>query len=111
MNLHHDFSAGHRVMMHIRVEIRETTGWEISHLAFVKAISHPDFKSPTDNSDVFPLGMPMRRDAISVRHLQTYGVISAAGAWIALKYRELCPCGDKCRCRTVWNRIGSECVF
>jgi len=46
MNLHHDFSACHRVMMHIRVEISEATGWEISHFAFVKAVSHSNFESP-----------------------------------------------------------------
>lgn len=46
MNLHHDFSAGHRVMMHIGVEIGETAGWEISHLGFVEVVPHSNFERP-----------------------------------------------------------------
>jgi hypothetical protein len=69
VDLHHDFSAGHRVVMHVGIEISETAGRECSHLAFVKAISHSDLEGSGDDGDVFPLGMPMGRDAISVGHL------------------------------------------
>ncbi len=111
MDLDHNFSTGHCVVMHIGIEISETTGWEGSHLALVKAISHSHFKDPCDDSDVFPLRMPMRRDAISVGHLQTHGVIAGGNSWITLKYCELGPCRHKRWRRTVWNGIGRECVF
>ena len=40
MNLHHDFSASHRVVMHVRIKISETAGREYSHFALVEAVSH-----------------------------------------------------------------------
>lgn len=46
VDLDHHFSAGHRIVMRVRVEISETTGRESSHLALLKAISHPDLESP-----------------------------------------------------------------
>ena len=45
MDLDHNFPAGHRVVMHFRVEISETAGWEISHLGFVKPVPHSDFEA------------------------------------------------------------------
>ena len=89
MDLHHDFPAGHRVVMHVGIEISETAGWESSHLAFVKAISHSDLEGPGDDSDVFPLRMPMGRDAISVRHPQAHSVIATRGAGVALEHCQL----------------------
>lgn len=38
MDLDHNFSAGHRVMMHIRIEVSETARRKIPHLGFIKAI-------------------------------------------------------------------------
>jgi hypothetical protein len=68
VDLHHGFSTGFCVMMHVGIEIGETAGRESPHLAFVKAISHSNLEGPAEDSDVFPLGMPMRRDAVSVGH-------------------------------------------
>jgi hypothetical protein len=103
MDLHYDFAPGHRVMMHVGIEIRKTAGWEICHLAFVKVISHADFKRPEDDGDVFPLRVPMGRDPASVRHLQTHGVITTGGCRVALEHGELRARGYDCRCRPVWN--------
>src|SRR5271165_796537 len=111
VDLDHNFSAGHGVVMHVGIQISETASWENSHLAFVKAISHANLEGPRDDRDVFPLRMPMRRDAISVRHLQTHGVVAAGGTWIALKYCELRPWGHKCRRWTPCNSIGRKRVF
>jgi len=105
VDLHHDFPAGHRVVMHIGIEKSKTTGRENSHLAFVKAISHSDLEGPCDDRHVFPLRMPMGRDAIPVRHPQAYGVITTRGAGVALKHRELRTWGQKCRCWPEWNSI------
>src|ERR1700731_4064959 len=44
VDLHHDFSAGHCVVMHIGIEKSKTAGRVFSHLAFIKAVSHPDFE-------------------------------------------------------------------
>src|ERR1700691_543207 len=97
MDLHDHFSGCHCVVMHIGIEISETPGRKISHFGFVKPISHADFEGALDDSDVFPVGVPMWRDPISVRHLQPYRVISRSTAWIALKDCELRPRGHKRR--------------
>ena len=86
MDLDHNFSAGHSVVMHIGIKISETAGRESSHLAFVKAITHANFEGPSDNSDVFPLRMPMWRDAISVRHLQAHRIITTGTTGVALEH-------------------------
>jgi hypothetical protein len=91
MDLDHYLSARHRVVMHIRIEISETAGWEISHLAFVKAISHSDFEGASDDRNVFPIRMPVRGDAISFRHLQADSVVARRSARIALKYPQVAP--------------------
>ena len=111
MDLDHNPSAGHRVVMHVGVEISETAGRESCYLALLKAISHPDLESPIDDGHVFPLRMPMGCDAVSVRHLQAHGVIPARGTGVALEHCELRSCGHECRCRTVWNGLGRECMF
>ena len=77
MDLHHDFSTGHRVVMHVRIEKRKASSWESAHFALIEGIAHANLESPGDNRDVFPLRMPMRRDAVSVWHLQAHGVIPA----------------------------------
>src|SRR5215469_5224836 len=46
VNLHHDLSACHRVMMHVWVEIGEAAGRELSHLRLIEAIAHSDSKGP-----------------------------------------------------------------
>src|ERR1700746_2354828 len=97
--------------MHFRVEISATASGEISHLAFVKVVSHAHFESSRNHGDVFPLRMPVWRDAISIGHLQPYRVVPASSTWIALKDRELRPCGHKGWCRTVGNGIRCERVF
>ena len=111
MNLDHNLSAGHRIVMHIGIEIGKTAPRKIAHLGLIEAISHPYLKSPCNHSYVLAFRMPVRGDAISVRHLQAHGVIPAAGAWIALKYRELRSCREKRRRRTVRNGVGRKGMF
>ena len=110
MDLDHDFSAGHCVVMHVRIEKRKASCWESSHLALIKGISHTNLESTGDNRDVFPLRMPMRRDALSVGHLQTHGVIPARCAGVALQHGKLRAGGYKCGWRTVRNAIWHECM-
>lgn len=49
MDLHHDFSDRHGVVVHIGIEIRETAGREIAHFGFIKAVAHSDFERPGEN--------------------------------------------------------------
>src|SRR5208337_3335978 len=83
VDLDHSVSAGHGVMVHAGIEIGEGTLREAHHLAHVEGVSHADLQSPRDYSDVFALGMPMRRNAIAIRHLQPNRVISARGHGVA----------------------------
>jgi len=111
VDLDHYLSARHRVVMHIRFDISKTAGWEISHLAFVKAISHTNFEGAGDDRNVFPIRMPVGGDAISIWHLQTHSVVARHSSWIALKYRKLRPHWHRSWCETVGDSIGRECVF
>src|ERR1700720_2090427 len=97
--------------MHFGIEIGETAGRESAHLAFVKVISHSDFEGSGDDRDVFPLRMPMGRDAISVRHLQTNGIIATRCTGIALKHSQLRARPHERRRWTERNRIGREGMF
>ena len=46
MDLHHGFPAGHRIVMHVGIEIGETASRESSHLAFVKVVPIPTLNVP-----------------------------------------------------------------
>src|SRR6516162_6215677 len=52
VDLDHNFAAGHCIVMHVGIQISETARGKISHLGFIKAISHPDFESSRDDRDV-----------------------------------------------------------
>src|ERR1700733_2826990 len=95
-------------MMHVGIEKGETTGRESSHLAFVEVVPHSNLEGPGDDSDVFPLGMPMRCDAVSIGHLQAHRVITTGSGGVALENRELRARSHERRCRTVWNCIRRE---
>ena len=60
MNLHDDWSAGHRIVMHVRIENRKTAGRERAHLGFVEFIAHTDLEGPRNDRHVFTLRMPVR---------------------------------------------------
>src|SRR5690348_6836143 len=70
MNLDHDFAAGLHIVVHVRIEVGEAARGEAGHAAFVEAISHPHLESSLHDGNVLALGMPMRRNAVSVGHLQ-----------------------------------------
>ena len=53
----------------------------------------------------------MGSDAISVGHLQAYGVIPSRSRGITFKHCEFCARGHKRRYRAIENCIGSECVL
>src|ERR1700683_3090700 len=111
MDLPDHSPACHCIVMHIGSEISETPRRKTSHLGFIKPVSHADFEGPADDSDVFPIGVPMWRDPISIRHLQPYRIVSRGSTWIALKDCKLRTRGHKRRSWTIWNCIGCECVF
>jgi hypothetical protein len=69
-DLYNGFSASHGVVAHVGVEKGKAPGYERAHLVAVKFIPHPDFEPPGDDSDVFPLRVPMGRDALAIGHLQ-----------------------------------------
>ena len=71
VDLDDDFAIGHGVVVHVGVEISKAASGESGHLGFVKAIAHADLESSGNDGDVFAMRMPMGRDAIAVRHLQT----------------------------------------
>ncbi len=58
VDLHHDLAAGHRVVVHVRIEKGKTAGGEGGHLVLIEDISHSNFEGSGDDGDVFPQGMP-----------------------------------------------------
>src|ERR1700722_18224308 len=111
VNLHDDFAGSHRVVMHVGIEIGEAAGRERPHLVFVEGVSHPNLERARDDRDVLAQGMPVGRDAISVWHFQTNGVVAAGGARVALDYCELRTRGDERWRRTPRNGVWGERVF
>ncbi len=89
MDLYYDFSTSHCVMVHVRVEEAKTAGGEGCHLVRVKNISHPQFECSRDDGDVFAQGMKVRCDAVSIRHLQADGVVTAGSRRVAFEYGKL----------------------
>ncbi len=76
-------------MMHVRVEEAKTAGSEGCHLVRVKNISHPQLECSRDDSDIFAQGMKVGCDAVSIRHLQADGVITAGSRRVTFEYGEL----------------------
>src|SRR5271165_824249 len=97
--------------MHVRIEKRKTARRKSSHLALIKLIAHADFEDTGQHGDVFAFGMPMRRDAIPVRHPQPHRVISAGGARVALEYRDLRAGSHERRSGPVRDGVRREYMF
>jgi hypothetical protein len=49
VNLDDDFAGGHRVVVHVGIEVGEAAGGEGCHLVCVEGVSHPDFESSRDD--------------------------------------------------------------
>src|SRR5579864_7771197 len=69
VNLDYRLAAGRDVVVHVGIEIGKATRREARHLTLIEVIAHPNLQGPRDHRYVFALGMPMRRDSISRRHL------------------------------------------
>jgi hypothetical protein len=111
VDLHDGFSASHGVVVHVRVEKGKAPGNERFHLVGVKIISHPDFERPGDDRDVFPLRVPMGRDAEAIRHLQANCEVAAGGGGVAFEHGELRTRAHDRRRRPPGNGIRGERIF
>src|SRR5882762_3426847 len=69
VDLHNRFSASHREVMHVGIEKRKAPGGERFHLVCFELIPHSEFELSGNYRHVFPVRMPVRRDAESIRHL------------------------------------------
>jgi hypothetical protein len=110
VDLYHDLAGSHCIVVHIGIEESKTAGGEGCHLGRLKNISHSNFERSGDDRDVFPQGMLVGRDPVSVRHLHTHGIFTAGGARVALEYSELCAGGYKWWRRTPWNGVRGKYV-
>src|SRR6202000_971612 len=111
VDLDHNLSTCHRVVMLVWVHIGETADRKSYHRHRLKAITHPNLEDSRDDGDVFPQRMPMRCYAVAVRHLQANGVVPAGGAWVALEHCQLRARVQECRWRAVLDGIGCEGMF
>ena len=93
MDLHHDLSAGHRVVVHAGIEKSKTAGSEGGHFFVLNIISHSNFERSGNDSDVFPLGMPVGCDPVSVGHLQTHRVVTVEAVGLPSSTANCAPGG------------------
>src|ERR1700676_778138 len=89
MNLDYHFAVGHHVMMHVGIHKGEASGAEGRHLAFVKFVTHSNFKISSNHCDVFAMRVPVRGNFVTTWHFQTYGEISRGSGWITFQDRQL----------------------
>jgi len=89
VDLHDSFSASHGVVVHVGVKKSKAPGSERFHFVGVEFIAHPDFEGPGNDRDVFPLRVPMGRDAKPIRHLQANREVTGRGGWVAFEHSEL----------------------
>jgi len=108
--LNNGFAAGHRVVMHVRVEEGKAAGGKGSRLGGVENIAHTESESPGDDSNVFTQRVEVWSDAVSVGHLEAHGVVAGRGRRIALEHCKLRTLREKWRGRTPWNRVWGEGV-
>src|SRR6266853_6785923 len=97
VNLHDGFSASHGEVVHVRVEKGKAPGNERLHFVRLELIAHPEFERSGDDRDVFPLRVPMGRNAEPIRHLQATCEVAAGRGWVTLEHGEL-------RARTDYRR-------
>ena len=76
MDLHDSLTTGRRVVMHIGIEKAETSVGQCIHLCCLEEVSHRQLESPRDDSHVFPERMPVRWNALPIRHLQADGEVA-----------------------------------
>src|SRR5262252_1171786 len=110
MYLHDNLSAGHGIVMHVRVEKSKTASGKGRHLACVKVIAHAHLECAFEHSDILAKGMKVRWDAVPVRHFQTHCEVPRCCGGIAFKHSKLCTGREERRCGTPGNGVGSQRV-
>jgi len=93
VDLHNGFSAGHGIVVHVGVEEGEAPGNESFHFAGVELIAHADFERPGNDRHVFPVRMPMGRDAEPIGHFQANREVTGGGGRVAFSlFAIICYC-------------------
>ena len=111
MNLHHDLSLDHCVVVHVGVEISEAAGREGSHLCRVKVVAHSDFECSGQDGDVLTMRMPVESNAVAAGHLQTDRKVAGGRCGVAPENGELRTRRQEGRRFTPLNGIPGESVF
>lgn len=84
MNLNDGFARRRRVVVHTGVEVSETAGRETHHLAGIELIAHPHFQGAGENRHIFAMRMGVRRNPVTVRHLESNREVAGGGHGITL---------------------------
>lgn len=111
MNLNHNLSSGHRVMVHAWIEISKTARRESHQPAFVKSVAHANFEIAENYCDVFPVRVPMRRNFVAARHLQTHCEIACRCCRVTFNDCQLRTCGQRVWCRSIRNLVRHKCIL
>jgi hypothetical protein len=75
MHLNNDFATCHYIVVHARVQVSEAAGTKSGHFAFVESVTHTHFEITGDHRRIFAVGVPMRRNPVTVWQLQPDGEI------------------------------------
>src|ERR1700722_14341718 len=62
VDLHHNIAAGHRVVVHVGIEIGKAARGKTQHAALVEVVAHANFECPRNHSHILAVRMPMRCD-------------------------------------------------
>ena len=76
-------------MMHAGVEVSEAPSPEAGHFRDVELISHTYFQGAGKDGYVLPVGMSMRGDPVTVRHLEANREVAGRGHWVAFENGDL----------------------
>src|SRR5712672_2655916 len=111
VNLHDGFSASHGEVVHVGIEKGKAPGSERLHFVGFELIAHSKLERSGDDGDVFPVWMPMGRNAEPIRHLQANCKVTAGRGWVTLEYGELRARANDRRRRTPRDGLRGKRVF
>src|SRR6185437_5833269 len=110
MYLHNYVPARHRVMVHVGIEICEAACWKTRHFGVVEGIAHADFECAGDDGHIFTVGMPVRRYAVAIRHLDANREVAGRCRRITLQHGDLRTGCNEWRWRSPRNCVGRYCI-
>src|SRR5438034_1234421 len=84
------FTFGPFIVPHLLRYPHEGAGGQIFSLCRIELFAQPHYKGPLDHGDVSIHWMPMRRQSITIGHLESNGVQPASLRRVSVEHRELC---------------------